>query len=158
MTLSAAGWSSLVPVLSPHQLCLEVSSPVHHKCGLSALPAAAASRYGSSLGFHHRASPCQGCSRLTWSYCPISPGLLQVAHWLGKPQWLSPCSALKCCPNNCHTDVQMAQSTQEHTVFLFGVLAPKLSLQRCVFVSFIKAKTSWKAKWSLLTCVAHGLS
>lgn len=31
------------------------------------------------------------------------PGLLQVAHWLGKPQWLSPCSASKCCPDNCHT-------------------------------------------------------
>lgn len=51
--------------------------------------------------------------------------------------------------------VQMEQSTQEHTIFLFGVLAPKLRLQRCVFVSLIKAKASRKAKWSLLTCVAH---
>lgn len=53
--------------------------------------------------------------------------------------------------------VQMAQSTQEHTVFLSGILAPKHRLQQCVFISFIKANTSWKAKWSLLTGVAHCL-
>lgn len=52
--------------------------------------------------------------------------------------------------------IQMAQFTQEHIVFLFGILIPKLRLQLCVFTSFIKASASWKSKWSSsLTCVAR---
>lgn len=154
---SAAGWSSLVPV--------------------SHLPNSALKSCPLSVTNAFVCSACCSCFRLP-SHSFTSSGLPVlwckfVSHLVFLPDILQGCcrwqtgweshsgSVLAQDRSVAQTTVtllvQMAQSTQEHTVFLFGVLAPKHRLQQCVFVSFTKANTSWKAKWSLLTGVARCL-